>query len=122
MCDKQRSVSAFEQVLHDNIMAYADGEDRQILVDNEEQPDQVAEDENAGGFVADNSNSDGLVEILPYNLSPVESDFQSHVEVTDAPIDKWNYTYIVFYLLGTATMTPWNFFITAEDVSMNNRS
>ena len=34
-----------------------------------------------------------------------------------APHDKFSFTYIVFYLLGTTTMLPWNFFITAEDVS-----
>lgn len=33
------------------------------------------------------------------------------------PNDRFSFTYIVFYLLGTTTMLPWNFFITAEDVS-----
>lgn len=32
------------------------------------------------------------------------------------PSDRLSLTYIVFYLLGTTTMLPWNFFITAEDV------
>jgi solute carrier family 29 (equilibrative nucleoside transporter), member 1/2/3 len=31
------------------------------------------------------------------------------------PSDKYNFTYIVFYLLGISTLLPWNFFITAED-------
>lgn len=33
------------------------------------------------------------------------------------PSDRFSFTYIVFYLLGMTTMLPWNFFITAEDVS-----
>ncbi|XP_058120434.1 equilibrative nucleoside transporter 2-like [Anopheles ziemanni] len=32
-----------------------------------------------------------------------------------APSDKYNYTYLVFYLMGMTTMVPWNFFVTAED-------
>lgn len=36
---------------------------------------------------------------------------------TSIPNDKLSYTYIVFYLLGMTTLLPWNFFITAEDVS-----
>lgn len=34
-----------------------------------------------------------------------------------APNDRLSFTYIVFYLLGMTTLLPWNFFITAEDVS-----
>lgn len=33
------------------------------------------------------------------------------------PNDRFSFTYIVFYLLGMTTLLPWNFFITAEDVS-----
>lgn len=33
------------------------------------------------------------------------------------PSDRFSFTYIVFYLLGMTTLLPWNFFITAEDVS-----
>lgn len=33
------------------------------------------------------------------------------------PNDRFSLTYIVFYLLGMTTLLPWNFFITAEDVS-----
>lgn len=35
----------------------------------------------------------------------------------NAPRDRFNFNYIVFYLLGMTTLLPWNFFITAEDVS-----
>lgn len=37
----------------------------------------------------------------------------------NAPQDRFNFNYIVFYLLGMTTLLPWNFFITAEDVSVN---
>ena len=33
------------------------------------------------------------------------------------PNDRFSFTYMVFYLLGMTTLLPWNFFITAEDVS-----
>lgn len=33
------------------------------------------------------------------------------------PNDSCSYVYLVFYLLGIITMTPWNFFITSESVS-----
>lgn len=33
------------------------------------------------------------------------------------PNDRFSLNYMVFYLLGMTTMIPWNFFITAEDVS-----
>lgn len=36
----------------------------------------------------------------------------------NAPADKWNFTYMVFYLLGMTTLIPWNFFVTAEDYWM----
>lgn len=32
------------------------------------------------------------------------------------PVDKYNFTYAVFYLLGMTTLLPWNFFVTAEEV------
>lgn len=33
------------------------------------------------------------------------------------PADKFNFSYIIFYLLGVTTVLPWNFFLTAEEVS-----
>lgn len=30
---------------------------------------------------------------------------------------RYNFAYIVFYLLGINTLIPWSFFITADDVS-----
>ncbi|XP_075154080.1 equilibrative nucleoside transporter 1 [Haematobia irritans] len=92
--------------------------DQHGLLDNE-QPTAIDDDDDAGGFIADSGNS---VEILP--AAERENDdfhnveLHSHIQISDAPPDKWNYTYLVFYFLGTATMTPWNFFITAEDYWM----
>lgn len=36
-----------------------------------------------------------------------------------APHDKYSFNYIIFYLMGMTTLLPWNFFITAEDVSQH---
>jgi hypothetical protein len=30
---------------------------------------------------------------------------------------RYNLAYLIFYLLGMTTLLPWNFFITADDVS-----
>lgn len=35
------------------------------------------------------------------------------------PKDKYSFNYVIFYLLGMTMMLPWNFFITAEDVSIH---
>lgn len=33
------------------------------------------------------------------------------------PKDKYYMAYFIFYILGMTTLLPWNFFITADDVS-----
>lgn len=40
----------------------------------------------------------------------------------NAPQDKYSFNYIIFYLMGMTTLLPWNFFITAEDVSYHSYS
>jgi len=42
------------------------------------------------------------------------------VLVSNEPESGRLFTYLVFYLLGIGTMTPWNFFVTAEDVSLTS--
>lgn len=34
------------------------------------------------------------------------------------PRDSYNMGYLIFYLLGITTLLPWNFYVTANDVSM----
>lgn len=34
------------------------------------------------------------------------------------PSDKYHFSYLIFYLLGMTTLLPWNFLMTAEDVSL----
>ncbi|XP_044001864.1 equilibrative nucleoside transporter 3-like [Aphidius gifuensis] len=38
--------------------------------------------------------------------------------LNNQPKDRFNFAYIVFYLLGINTMVPWNFFMTANDYWM----
>lgn len=102
-------------------------DDRATLVNNEQRPAVLDNDDesNAGGFLdeeqSQNYNDNFMPATLPHRYS--DGDLQTinlqrhHVEISNRPTDPWNYTYVVFYLLGIATMTPWNFFITAEDVS-----
>ncbi|XP_013102561.1 equilibrative nucleoside transporter 1 isoform X2 [Stomoxys calcitrans] len=96
-------------------------DDQRGLVHNE-QPTAVNDDDDddyAGGFVAGGGGGPHDVEILPAGENDFHNvELHSHIQISDAPPDKWNYTYLVFYFLGTATMTPWNFFITAEDYWM----
>lgn len=34
------------------------------------------------------------------------------------PKDKYYMSYLIFYLLGIVTLLPWNFYVTADDVSI----
>lgn len=49
--------------------------------------------------------------------SLLERDQDEVMLMSSAPTSGAGLTYCVFYLLGIGTMTPWNFFVTAEDVS-----
>lgn len=37
---------------------------------------------------------------------------------TPEPKDKYRVVFIIFYLIGMTTLLPWNFFVTADDVSL----
>lgn len=39
------------------------------------------------------------------------------LDTTDEPRDKYCIVYILFYLFGVTSLVPWNFLITANDVS-----
>ncbi|CAD6998834.1 unnamed protein product [Ceratitis capitata] len=107
--------------------------DRQVLVENEElpQPSNVIDNNfgdntNANIFARnEDSSDDDDIKFCPAILPTMDNELdvgqiRSNREIlmTDAPPDHYNYTYAVFYLLGIATMTPWNFFVTAEDYWM----
>lgn len=81
-------------------------DDQQILVNNEEIQDEILDDR-FGGQVGD---GDGNTSSEIYDSVVLHS-----TQHTVQPNDRFNFTYLVFYLLGAATMAPWNFFITAED-------
>lgn len=55
---------------------------------------------------------------LESNTDDFDDDTQQLFKATNTiPNDRFSFTYMIFYLLGTTTLLPWNFFITAEDVS-----
>lgn len=64
----------------------------------------------------DSDNSDEHSEVVICNGGNTSNDtsplFKPH-----EPQDKYYLCYIIFYLLGITTLLPWNFFITADDVS-----
>lgn len=82
-------------------------DDNQILVHNEEIPDDILDNRFGGQVVVDHDAGGELYDSVVHSTT-------QHVP---RPNDKYNFTYLVFYILGAATMAPWNFFITAEDVS-----
>lgn len=60
---------------------------------------------------------------LESNTDDFDDDTQQLFKPTNVvPNDRFSFTYMVFYFLGTTTLLPWNFFITAEDVSFSNES
>lgn len=55
---------------------------------------------------------------LESNTDDGDDDTEQLFKATNTvPNDRFSFTYMVFYLLGMTTLLPWNFFITAEDVS-----
>lgn len=55
---------------------------------------------------------------LESNTDDADDDTQNLFKATNTvPNDRLGLTYMIFYLLGMTTLLPWNFFITAEDVS-----
>ncbi|XP_050450568.1 equilibrative nucleoside transporter 1 [Cataglyphis hispanica] len=68
------------------------------------------------GGASDSEFEDDLeTEIEDSNIAiPDEKPFLKPYE----PHDKYNFAYIVFYLLGINTLIPWSFFITADDYWM----
>lgn len=59
-------------------------------------------DTDVENFAQENSTTDNLAE-------------DSYHGTINAPNDKYNFSYTVFYLLGMTTLLPWNFFLTAEE-------
>ncbi|XP_072756541.1 equilibrative nucleoside transporter 1 [Anoplolepis gracilipes] len=68
------------------------------------------------GGASDSEFEDDLeTEVDDSNITiPDEKPFLKPYE----PHDKYNFAYIVFYLLGINTLIPWSFFITADDYWM----
>ncbi|KAK2583117.1 hypothetical protein KPH14_009143 [Odynerus spinipes] len=68
------------------------------------------------GGVSDSEFEDDLETEVdePNIVIPDEKPFLKQEE----PHDKYNFAYIVFYLLGINTLIPWSFFITADDYWM----
>lgn len=57
------------------------------------------------------------IQDMESNTDDFDDDTQQLFKASNTiPNDRFSFTYIVFYLLGTTTLLPWNFFITAEDV------
>lgn len=84
--------------------------------------------ENAGVSGSRMIGSSSDIEDYDDDEEDEEEDFVDDVADTDnlfkatnmIPNDRFNYNYIVFYILGMTTLLPWNFFVTAEDVSNKN--
>lgn len=100
-------------------------EDRQRLLERQDELDNDDDEQLLGAqshFVPAVSSAavDGDVDDDARCL--LERDQDEVVLLTTAPTSGAALTYCVFYLLGIGTMTPWNFFVTAEDVSGSRSS
>lgn len=80
-------------------------------------------DESASGSHHQNTSHSDINDSDTHDIRDLESntdddDTQNLFKATNTvPNDRFGFTYVVFYLLGMTTLLPWNFFITAEDVS-----
>ncbi|KAH8361021.1 hypothetical protein KR093_011757 [Drosophila rubida] len=99
-------------------------DDRQQLLQHQEEQDRVEHDEPMlGGDGAVGVGSGFVPAFSPhrdeYNMEDerclLEREHDEVVLMSTAPNSGSALTYCVFYLLGIGTMTPWNFFVTAED-------
>lgn len=86
--------------------------------DNENVYEDDIHDRLISGAGLSDDNNDNNPDNSEMTTDEFEDDSQNLFKVTNTiPNDKCNFTYMVFYLLGMTTLLPWNFFVTAEDVS-----
>lgn len=57
----------------------------------------------------DSENEEGTENLLVADNRPLFKPVE--------PRDKFHTVYLIFYLLGVVTILPWNFYVTANDVS-----
>lgn len=76
----------------------------------------IDEDYESGSSPTDNKHDAGPSGLVTSDTTDEDSEhlFKSP---HNAPNDRFSFNYIVFYLMGIITLLPWNFFVTAEDVS-----
>lgn len=81
--------------------------------------------DSASGSRFENSSHSDINDSDTHDIQDLESnteddDTQNLFKATNTvPYDRFGLTYMIFYLLGMTTLLPWNFFITAEDVSFS---
>lgn len=63
----------------------------------------------------ESSDSDNE-ESSPMQSEPFRDDDKPLFKVAE-PKDKYSLAFFIFYFIGMTTLLPWNFFITADDVS-----
>lgn len=84
----------------------------------------IVGDSSSGSHPGNSSHSDindsdtHEIRDMESNTDDGDDDTEQLFKATNTvPNDRFSFTYMVFYLLGMTTLLPWNFFITAEDVS-----
>jgi len=68
--------------------------------------------------------------LLQYDSENEENDIHNSLRERDdkplfkptEPKDKFHTVYLIFYVLGVVSLLPWNFYVTANDVSEPNTS
>lgn len=103
----------------DSGMDYATSTTRRPLLLNEDEDDSEAtfvDDSNYAGSINAGSVNNIPTTATVGTRSGTRNRRQDDGSLRVAPVDKYNFTYAVFYLLGMTTLLPWNFFVTAEEV------
>lgn len=73
----------------------------------------------SGRFVDDDGIDNETENLMTTTNDELEDDEEVLIKrPTIAPHDRYSFTYMAFYLLGMTTLLPWNFFLTAEPVSI----
>lgn len=127
--NSQPLLSAERQSDSDDIQDAADDEDfneiRQRKVVIAATPPIVGDDSSGSRPGRSSSSHSDINDSDTHEIRDLESNTDDGDDDTEqlfkatntVPNDRFSFTYMVFYLLGMTTLLPWNFFITAEDVS-----
>lgn len=104
----------------------ANSDSEEVLDENVGQVRRRTTDSASGSHLENSSHSDNNdsdthdIRDLESNTDDFDDDIQNLFKASNTvPNDRFSLIYMIFYLLGTTTLLPWNVMIAAEDVSIS---